>query len=67
MIKLEHLNFGFKRTDIEHQTQKAFTKLNIEQNLTPFFQTLNELERIHLLVIKLEHLNFGFEQMDIQH
>ena len=49
MIELKHLNFGFELTNIEHKTQKAFTKLflflNIERtrmcssfaNLTPYF------------------------------
>ena len=34
---------------------------------TPFYQTLNELERVHQLVIKLEPPIFGFKQTDIKH
>ena len=33
---------------------------------TPFFRILNELERVHLLMIELEHLNFDFEKTDIE-
>ena len=36
-----------------------FSKLLIEQNRTSVFQTLNELEHVHLLVIELEHPIFG--------
>ena len=32
-----------------------------------FHRTLNELERVHLLVIEIEHLNFGLEWTDIKH
>ena len=69
MIELEHLNFGFERTNIEHRTQKAFTnftKLFIEQTRTSFFRTLNGLERVHLLLIKREHPIFGFEPSNIE-
>ena len=31
-----------------------------------FFFTLNELERVHFLVIELEHPNFGFKQSNIE-
>ena len=64
MIELEHLNFGFEWTDMEHQTQKAFiiyTKLFIEQTRASFLWTSNGLEQVHLLVIELEHPDFGFE------
>ena len=58
VIKLEHLNFGFEWTDIEHWTLKAFNrfpKLFIAQTQTSFFRTSNRLEHVHLLVIELEH------------
>ena len=38
----------------------------IELTLTLFFQTLNELERVHQLVIELEHPIFGFERLNIK-
>ena len=44
-----------------------FTKILIELTWTSFFQTLNELEHVHLLMIELKHLNFGFKQMDIEY
>ena len=33
---------------------------------TPFYRTLNELERVHLLLIELEHPIFGFERLNIE-
>ena len=54
------------RTNFEpNRAFTIFTKLLIELTRTAFFRTLNELERVHLLVIELKHLNFGFERMDI--
>ena len=35
--------------------------LLIELTETSFFRTLNELKRVHLLVIKLEQTTFNFE------
>ena len=43
-----------------------FSKLLIEQYRTSVFRTLNELERVHLMVIELEHPIFGFERLDIE-
>ena len=50
MIELEHLNFGFKRTDIKPKKP----------------QILNELEHVHLLAIELELPIFGFERSNIE-
>ena len=38
----------------------------MEQTRTSFFQTSNELEHVHLMVIKLEHPIFGFERSNIE-
>ena len=40
---------------------------NIERTQTSFFETSNELECVHLLMMELEHLKFGFERTDIEH
>ena len=45
----------------EHHFIGHLTNSNI------IFQTLNELERVHVMMIKLERLNFGFERMNIEH
>ena len=37
----------------------------IELTRTLCFQTLNELKRVHQLVIELEHPIFGFERSNI--
>ena len=44
-----------------------FTKLLMEQTRKSFFQTLNGLERIHLLVIELEHPIFVFKQIEVKY
>ena len=69
---------NIKRTQLsffEHPTNlnmfnRAFTRFTnslIELTRIWFFQTLNRLESVQLLVIKLEHPIFGFEQMDVKH
>ena len=40
---------------------------NIDRTRTSFFEhRMNELERVHLLVIELEHPIFGFERSNIE-
>ena len=34
---------------------------------TPFYQTSNELECVHLLMIELKHLDFGLDRTNIEH
>ena len=54
MFELEH---PMKQTNIEpNRGFTRFTEFLIEQT-----QTLNELERVHLLVIELEHPTFGIK------
>ena len=43
-----------------------FTKLLIELTRTSIFPTLNELERVHLMVIKLQHPILGFKRSNIE-
>ena len=43
-----------------------FTKSLIELTQTPFFQTSNELERVHLLVTELKHPICGFKRSNIE-
>ena len=43
-----------------------FTKLLIELTWTSFFQTLNKLQHVHLLVIELEHPIFGIKRLNIE-
>ena len=66
MIEHEHPVFGFERSNFE--TNRAFTrfaKLLFELTQTSLFQTSNELECAHILVIELEHPIFGFERSNI--
>ena len=51
VIELEHLNFGFKRTNIE-PNRSSLDLLNFSSN---------ELEHVHLLVIEHKHTIYGFE------
>ena len=44
-----------------------FDKLFIEQTCTSFFQTLNRLEHVQLLVMELEHTMFGFNHTKNKH
>ena len=47
--------------------QNIFIPSKLVMGGTPFNQTTNELECVHLLIIELEHLNFGFKRTDIEH
>ena len=61
MIEIKHPIFGFDWINIEpNGAITRFTKLLIEVII--FFQTSNELEHVHLLLIELKHPIFGFEQ-----
>ena len=67
--ELEHPIFGFERSNINFEPNRAFTrftKLLIKLTRTSFFRTSNELEPVHLFVIELEHLIFGFERSNIE-
>ena len=44
------------------EPNRAFTTLT-----KSLIRTLNELERVHLMVIELKHPIFGFEQTNIEH
>ena len=70
VIELEHpiLAWNERTSNIEPNRAFArFTKLFIELTRTSFFRTLNELKRVHLLVIELEHPIFGFERSNFEH
>ena len=50
MVELEHLNFGFERSDIEptRPSLDLLDRLFIELTQTLLFRTLNRLERVYL-------------------
>ena len=69
VIELEHPIFGFERSNINFEPNRAFSrlpKLLFELTRTSLFRTSNELERVHLLIIELEHPIFGFERSNIE-
>ena len=67
MIELEHPIFASNDRTSNFEANRAFTrftKLLIELIGTLFFQTLNKLEHVHLLVIELKHPIFGLRTIE---
>ena len=62
------LNLVRKHILYVHRCKEEYVQKLISRKiiLSPFYQTSNELERVHLLVIELKHPIFGFKQSNIE-
>ena len=60
LLTIEHRNFE------PNMAFTRFTKLLFKLTRASLFRTLNELERVHLLVIKPKNPIFGFERSNIE-